>query len=97
MKDHIPTLAMLAALTMMLAAIVFLCISGLKPDTPVLIGLVGGVTGMAGAIGGFSMNSSNGKPPQQQNTETRVVTEPDGRKTETASIQATGEVKDTAK
>lgn len=32
-----------------------------------------------------------------QNTETRVVTEPNGRKTETASIQAVGEVKDAAK
>lgn len=29
-----------------------------------------------------------------QNTETRVVTEPNGRKTETASIQAVGEVKE---
>lgn len=29
-----------------------------------------------------------------QNTETRVVTEPNGRKTETASTQAVGEVKE---
>jgi hypothetical protein len=52
-----PIGAMLAALFMMLLTLVILTILGHKPDSPVLLGLASGVTGMAGAIGGFSMNS----------------------------------------
>ena len=57
MNDHIPTIAMLTALALILAALVILCLSGQKPDSPILLGLVSAASGMAGAIGGFSMNS----------------------------------------
>lgn len=58
MKEHIPTIAMLAALALFLSALVALALSGQKPDSPILLGLVSAASGMGGAIGGFSMNSS---------------------------------------
>lgn len=58
MKEHIPTIAMLAALAMLLSALVTLALCGQKPDSPILLGLVSAASGMGGAIGGFSMNSS---------------------------------------
>jgi hypothetical protein len=58
MREHIPTLAMLAALAMLLATLLVLALSGQKPESPILLGLVSAASGMGGAIGGFSMNSS---------------------------------------
>lgn len=55
MKDYIPTFAMLAALAMILGVLLTLCLHGQKPDSPILLGLVSAASGMAGAIGGFSM------------------------------------------
>ena len=75
MKDHIPTIAMLAALTLFLAALVILALSGQRPDSPILLGLVSAASGMGGAIGGFSMNSSR-TPSQISNSPgAQVVTE----------------------
>jgi hypothetical protein len=62
MKENTPTLAMLAALTLILATLITLSLSGQKPESPILLGLVSAASGMAGAIGGFSMNSSGRQP-----------------------------------
>lgn len=59
---------MLAALTLILAALVTLSLSGQKPESPILLGLVSAASGMAGAIGGFSMNASGRAPSQITNS-----------------------------
>jgi hypothetical protein len=65
-KDHVPTLAMLAALTLLLIAILVLASEGSKSDGPLLIGLsaaVGTITGaIAGKQIGVQSGSTNGGP-----------------------------------
>ena len=56
MKDHIPTLAIVSVVFMILAAIVLLWFHGAKTDGPVLLGLVGSVGTAVGILGGFSQN-----------------------------------------
>ena len=58
LREHFPVVCMLGALGMFLVALVMLAMSGQKPDSPILLGLVSAASGMGGAIGGFSMNSS---------------------------------------
>lgn len=77
MNSHIPTLAMLAALLMFLTALVTLALCGQKPESPILLGLVSAASGMGGAIGGFSMNSSRASststgPDAQTKTEVKT-------------------------
>ena len=67
MKDHTPIIAMLAALAMMLGALLALAISVKDADKTILVTLANGAIGIAGAIGGFSMNSSR-VPPQISNS-----------------------------
>lgn len=66
MREHIPTLAMLAALALFLSALVTLALCGQKPESPVLLGLVSAASGMGGAIGGFSMKSATQPGPDGQ-------------------------------
>lgn len=75
MREHIPTLAMLAALGMFLVALVTLALCGQKPESPILLGLVSAASGMGGAIGGFSMNSSRA-PSQINNSPGAKLTAP---------------------
>jgi hypothetical protein len=66
MKDNIPTISMLAALGLFLLALVTLALGGLKPDSPILLGLVSAASGMGGAIGGFSMNTREKTEPKEE-------------------------------
>lgn len=77
MREHIPTLAMLVALALFLTALVTLALCGQKPESPILLGLVSAASGMGGAIGGFSMNSSRASsvssgPGAQTKTEVKT-------------------------
>ncbi len=61
LKEYIPTMSMMVALGMILATLIVLHLTGAKPESPVLLGLVSAASGMAGAIGGFSMQHQ-GRP-----------------------------------
>ncbi len=63
MKDHIPTIAIVVSLGMVLATIVFLWFHGAKTEGPVLLGLVGAVSTAIGILGGFSQNKNTPAPP----------------------------------
>lgn len=61
MKDHIPTLAALAALFMLLAAVIILVVMGQKPGEMAMLGLG---TAIGTIVSGFSPSFS--RAPQQQ-------------------------------
>lgn len=75
-KDHVPTLAMLVALALMLAAVVFLSVRCDKLDSPTVIGLVGSVSTIVGAIAGRQMAGNPMPPPGGTLSTSSVATSP---------------------
>jgi uncharacterized membrane protein HdeD (DUF308 family) len=75
MKDHIPTLALVASLAMILIALVVLSLNAKSGGaTPVLIGLVGAVGTVTGILGGFSQHNKTATA-SQKTTETAIETQ----------------------
>lgn len=75
-KDHVPTLAMLIALFLLLAAVVFLTVHSEKIDSPTVIGLVGSISTIVGAIAGRQMTGNPTPPPGGTLATSSVATSP---------------------
>lgn len=67
MKDHIPTIAALVALAMVLATVVFLVTKGQKPGDMAMLGLG---TAIGTIVSGFSPSFSSRSPSQVINAGT---------------------------
>ena len=63
LRDHMPTVAMLAALAMLLMTLLALALNRAANDGPLLIGLGGAVTTIVGAIAGKQISGSNNPAP----------------------------------
>lgn len=63
-KDHMSTIAMLLALTLMLVTVLVMVLTGkLHDSSPVLLTLVTGVTTIVGAIAGKQLSNAPSAPP----------------------------------
>ena len=63
LRDHMPTVAMLVALAMLLVTLLAQALSRSANDGPLLIGLGGAVTTIVGAIAGKQISAASNPAP----------------------------------